>query len=701
MDEILAHSRTIVLSCIAIALSALGSVVANGQDYCYNQKTAALMTRWGKELQTDRAHVLDDYPRMQLRRMDWLNLNGIWQFEGNVSLSSPPFGQSLPQCILVPFCVESALSGIMQHYSTMWYRKIFTVPSSWVGKRILLHFGAVDWQSTVYVNGILVGVHSGGYDPFTFDITPWIKFSPDSVEIIVGVYDPTDDGGQPRGKQTLMPVGIWFSAVSGIWQTVWLEPVPTTYIDNISVTPDIDNDQVYLQATLVGKDSLSCQVKFIAKSNGVVVGGGWSYGGSRVAIRIDNPVLWQPSNPFIYDLRIYLLSANGTVTDSVDSYFAMRKVGIFKDALGRAKITLNNKFVFQVGVLDQGYWPDGLYTPPSDSALQSDILNVKKMGFNLIRKHMKIEPDRWYYWCDKIGILVWQDMPSGNNTKPTDKVEFTQELGRIVNSLYNHPSIIMWVIFNEGWGQFDTQNIVDMIKRQDQSRLIDAASGWVDVGAGDIVDLHGYPGPPLSIPTSGRAAVVGEYGGGWLEIQGHMWGKYDGKGLSSANALANFYINGAQALAAMRDTAGLSGAVYTELTDVETEYAGLMTYDRDVLKCYYFAIYSANLSLLTGINDNKHGPLLRKVNGGNYPNPFNESTVIHFTISEPGPVYITIFDISGRIVRKMVDGVMPRGDYSITWDGKGSDGATLPSGLYICRMSVGGRSSIVKMVLLK
>jgi len=670
--------------------------VAYLQNCTWTPKLAPLMTRWASQVSS--SSVLSEYPRMQMQRASWLNLNGVWEFEPASNIDSPPFGQHLSSCVLVPFAPESALSGIMQHSSMMWYRKVFAIPKTW-GGRILIHFGAIDWQSKVYVNGQLVGVHSGGYDPFTFDITSYIT-SADSQEVIVGVFDPTDQGDQPRGKQTLNPQGIWFSAVSGIWQTVWVEPVPDTYISGLTIVPDIDRAQVNLSADVRGADSAISMVHFIAQSNGSIINQSWCYPGSQASLSIPDQHLWTPNDPFLYELKVYLYR-NNVVVDSVTSYFAMRKVSIGKDATGRTKILLNNNFVFQMGVLDQGYWPDGLYTPPADSAIVNDLQTVKKLGFNLIRKHVKVEPDRWYYWCDKLGILVWQDMPNGNNVTLAGKNEFQSELFRIIDALRNHPCIIMWVVFNEGWGQFNTTQIVAGVKQADPTRLVDDASGWVDYGVGDVVDMHLYPGPPVPVPSDSRAAVVGEFGGGWLEIQGHTWQPVDGKGLTSPNALANFYLHLADSLQVLKDNFGLSAAIYTELTDVEQEYAGLMTYDREMIKCYYFAILSANMMLLTKVRENMNQGHPSKFFGQNYPNPFNGATTFTFSVPTEELVKIDIFDTAGRLVKVVTDSYLSAGTHTVRWDGKDQSGAVVPTGIYLWLITAGGEKSYRKVVFLK
>ncbi|HEY7119155.1 MAG TPA: glycoside hydrolase family 2 TIM barrel-domain containing protein, partial [Tepidisphaeraceae bacterium] len=448
-----------------------------------------LMTRWAKDVAPDKA--LPEYPRPQLVRKEWVNLNGLWDYAIAPKADATP--NQYQGKILVPYPVESALSGVMKRVGAdnkLWYRRTFDAPRLAEGGRLLLHFGAVDWETTVWLNGKQIGSHRGGYDPFTFDVTDALKAT-GPQELIVSVWDPTNDGQQPRGKQVKNPGGIFYTSVTGIWQTAWLEPVPKSYIRSLKITPDVDGQQVKIQADTQGDPGqISATVldgdREIASANGT----------GAITIKIDNPRLWSGESPFLYGLRVK------AGDDAVESYFGLRKIEVKKDDKGVNRIYLNNHPIFMVGPLDQGFWPDGIYTAPTDEALKSDIEITKKLGFNATRKHVKVEPARWYYWCDKLGLLVWQDMPAGDNgmvrarrgQTPTDKSndpkaveEFDAELKSLIDTHYNHPSIIMWVVFNEGWGQHETPRTVNWVKQYDPSRLINPASGWTDHPVGDVI----------------------------------------------------------------------------------------------------------------------------------------------------------------------------------------------------------------------
>jgi len=401
------------------------------------------------------------------------------------------------------------------------YRRSFEIPKGWSGQQVLLHFGAVDWESTVFLNGKKLGVHRGGYDAFSFNITDALK-GEGAQEITVDVFDPTDLGGQPRGKQKLKPGSIMYTATTGIWQTVWLEPVAPAHIESLKIVPDVDES--CLRLTVFGSGS----VEAVASDNGKDIAQVTGQAGSELKLSIPNPKLWSPDSPHLYDLRVSLKSGDKTV-DSVTSYFGMRKIALGKDDKGVTRMMLNGKPVFQVGPLDQGFWPDGIYTAPTDEALRFDIAETKRLGFNATRKHVKVEPARWYYWCDKIGLLVWQDMPCGNSytdkPQPIDKPQFKSELMNMVKNNWNHPSIIMWVVFNENQGQHDTEALVAEVKALDPSRLVNNASGNDDKNCGDVIDKHSYPGPESPKPEVNRAAVLGEFGGLGLPVDGHTWTK--------------------------------------------------------------------------------------------------------------------------------------------------------------------------------
>ena len=561
-----------------------------------------LKTRWSRDVSPDR--VLPDYPRPQMVRHDWMNLNGLWQFDTSAVDAVVPVGKTLPGEILVPFPIESSLSGVMKQVDHIWYRRTFKIPSYWMNRRMLLHFGAADWETTVYVNGKTFGPHKGGYDPFTFDITDALR--PDGEqELIVKVFDPTDSGAQPVGKQVRHPQGIFYTSTTGIWQTVWLEPVDEIHITSLRLTPDVDNAILHVSVAAAHPG----EVKVTALDGGRVAGESRGETGSDINVPIPDPKLWTPENPFLYTVKI-TLSSGGKQHDAVTSYAGIRKVSLGKDAKGRGTILLNNQEILLLGPLDQGFWPDGLYRAPTDKALKYDIEMEKKLGFNMVRKHVKVEPERWYYWCDKLGLLVWQDMPSPNpdNFKnartPESDRQFEVELERMVNGLHNHPSIMMWVVFNEGWGQFDTERLTKNVKDMDPSRLVNNASGWTDYHVGDVSDIHSYPGPESPSPETRRAVVLGEFGGLGLPLPPHTWTIARNWGYQNLTTTQDLTLRYAELLEAVRQLAvdsGLCAAVYTQTTDVETEVNGLMTYDREITKL--------NPSLASDINhDNLVSP---------------------------------------------------------------------------------------------
>ena len=567
--------------CAVLLLQAFIASGAAADIIGWHPAQAPLMTRWAAEVGPTNA--LPDYPRPQLVRPDWLNLNGLWDYAilSDSTNQPPPFDGK----ILVPFPVESALSGVMTNldeHNKLWYQRSFSVPEAWRGRRVRLHFGAVDWRSQIWVNGRDIGRHQGGYDTFTFDITDALHWN--GAEIItVGVTDPTE-GDQPRGKQSRKPEGIFYTATSGIWQTVWLEAVPEISIDRLKTTPDVDAKSLHIWVA-ANTFSDSIRVKAVASIAGKEVASVAGLANADLALRLPDPHLWSPADPFLYDLRVTLLDGEKEL-DSVTSYFGMRKIALRKDDLGVMRIALNDQFVFQVGTLDQGFWPDGIYTAPTDDALRSDIEFLKKSGFNLTRKHVKVEPDRWYYWCDKLGMLVWQDMPSANNTTVDGRRDFENELFRMVDGLGNHPAIVVWVLFNEGWGQYDTEPLVDSLKKRDPSRLVDNASGWTDMRVGDLIDMHNYPGPDAPAAEPHRASVLGETGGFGLVLKdhalpAHSWGYVM---LTDEKELASRYMRALKQVWLLHKLRGLSAAVYTQTVDVETEVNGLLTYDRKVAK---------------------------------------------------------------------------------------------------------------------
>jgi beta-galactosidase/beta-glucuronidase len=452
----------------------------------------------------------------------------------------------------------------------------------------------VDFEAAVWVNGRQIGQHRGGYDGFTFDITEACDAGGVN-ELVVAAWDPTDAGTQPRGKQVRHPQSIWYTPTSGIWQTVWLEPVNPAYIQDLKITPDLDGASVTVRPTTPALPA-GYVVEVKVRQGGATLARASAPPGRPLTLPLAYPRPWSPADPHLYDLVVTLKLGNHTL-DQVASYFGLRKISLGKDRHGFTRLCLNNQPCFQFGPLDQGFWPDGLYTAPTDQALRYDIQMTKKLGFNLARKHVKIEPDRWYYWCDKLGLLVWQDMPSGDRfigghdpdiTRTPDSArEYQTELEALVAGRGNHPCIVMWVPYNEGWGQWDTAGVVARIKQLDPSRLVDDASGWVDRGVGDVHDLHQYPGPGSPQPEPDRAAVLGEFGGLGLPLKGHTWQTEKNWGYRSfpdRQALTAAYLDLVANLFPLIESRGLSAAVYTQTTDVEIEVNGLMTYDRELVK---------------------------------------------------------------------------------------------------------------------
>jgi hypothetical protein len=563
---------------------------ASAQDWKPAQ--GPLMTRWAKDVSPENAHA--EYPRPQLVREQWQNLNGLWEYAlADGEAAAPPAkydGQ-----ILVPFPIESALSGVMKRVGPgqrLWYRRNFVAPKHAADGKVLLHFGAVDWQSVAYVNGKEVGRHQGGYDPFTFNITAALDANKEQQELIVAVIDPTDANWQPRGKQVGRPHGIWYTPTSGIWQTVWLEPVAKSHVERLQIVPNIDDESVEITVNVAG-DAKDVQLTVLDGDKSVKLSMGAA--GKKQTVKLENPKLWSPDSPFLYGLKVEVLH-DGQIVDTVDSYFGMRKISLGKDDRGITRVMLNNEFVFQYGPLDQGFWPDGLYTAPSDAALKYDLEVTKQLGFNMIRKHVKVEPARWYHHCDQLGILVWQDMPSGDRYIGSNDPDiersaesaknFEHEWSEIIRDFGNSPAIVIWVPFNEGWGQFDTARITELTRQLDPSRLVNSTSGWADRKVGDVHDIHVYPGPGAPEVEEKRAIVLGEFGGLGLPLEGHTWQGKDNWGYRSFESKAALNAAYEQLIVKLRPLIyqGLSAAVYTQTTDVEVEVNGFMTYDREVLK---------------------------------------------------------------------------------------------------------------------
>ena len=598
-----------VLVCCALALT----VCAQAQWKPAGDK---IKTKWVEQINPQ--NVLPEYPRPQLERTDWVNLNGEWEY------AIKPKGEVEPNSfdgnILVPFAVESSLSGVQKEVgenNELWYKRSFAVPANWKNKDVVLNFGAVDWKADVFVNDILIGSHQGGFTPFSFNITPYLT-GKSNQKLVVRVWDPSDRGYQPRGKQTSNPEGIWYTPVTGIWQTVWLEPVATNHITSVKSIPNIDNGTMNVTVgTSQPCNTAVVEVKLLDK--GQVVASAKGVQGKELRLAVQNPTLWDTSNPYLYDMKVSL-TKDGKVVDDVKSYTAFRKISSKRDANGIMRMQLNNKNLFQYGPLDQGWWPDGLYTAPTDEALLYDIVKTKDWGFNMIRKHVKVEPARWYYHCDKEGILVWQDMPSGdmgNQWAPhtynggTDKerssasiANYYQEWKEIMDLCVSHPSVVVWVPFNEAWGQFDTEKVAEGTKNYDPSRLVNPASGGNHRACGDILDLHNYPGPSMFLFDPQRVTVLGEYGGIGLPLENHLWWNKRNWGyvqFKNSDEVTAEYVKYANELKEMVDR-GFSAAVYTQTTDVEGEVNGLMTYDRKEIKINEAAVKKANQAVINQLS---------------------------------------------------------------------------------------------------
>ena len=596
-----------------IALSLLATGAASAQ---YAPAGDKIRTPWAEQIDVN--NVWKEYPRPIMERTAWKNLNGLWSY------AVKPKGEAQPTKwdgeILVPFCIESSLSGVgktLGDKNELWYNRTFTVPAQWKKQNVLLHFGAVDWKADVWVNDVKVGSHTGGYVPFSFDITQALKAGEN--KLTVRVWDPTDRGYQPRGKQVCNPDGIWYTPVSGIWQTVWIEPVAAMHIENLRILPNVDANTV----TVTVQKSVECpammaEVKVL--DGGKLVATARGINNEPVEVRMpENPKLWSPDSPFLYDLEVTIYK-DGKPVDSVKSYAAMRKISTKRDDNGIVRMQLNNKDLFQFGPLDQGWWPDGLYTAPSYEAMIFDIDKTKEWGFNMIRKHIKVEPAAWYTYCDRKGIIVWQDMPSGDRNpewqmhqyftgtelKRSAESEacYRKEWKEIMDFLYSYPCICTWVPFNEAWGQFKTPEIAEWTKQYDPSRLVNPASGGNFYHCGDIVDLHNYPGPRMYLYDGERANVLGEYGGIGLALEGHLWQPDRNWGyvqFKNSKEVTDEYVKfGNELLKYIKQ--GFTAAVYTQTTDVEIEVNGVMTYDRKVMKMDEKRLRKMNDEIVNSLN---------------------------------------------------------------------------------------------------
>lgn len=598
--------------CLSLLLSAYLQV--NAQTGDWHLIKDHITTPWADKV--DPKAPLPEYPRPQMVRGNWQNLNGLWNYTIVPKAQTPT---AYSGKILVPFAVESALSGVGKTVgkdSMLWYKTSITLNKALKGKDVLLHFGAVDWRTEVFINGKSVGTHEGGFDPFSFNITPYLKGG--KQDITISVWDPTDDGPQPRGKQVKKPEGIWYTPVTGIWQTVWLEGVARTHIAATKQTPNIDDKTLTISAEVANAQP-GDKLKITALDGSTVVDEQTVDANATAVLNIKDPKLWSTTTPFLYDLKVAVIRNNKAV-DEVKSYFAMRKISLAPDANGIQRMMLNDKFVFQYGPLDQGWWPDGLYTAPTEEAMIYDIDQLKAMGFNMIRKHIKVEPARYYTYCDKTGMLLWQDMPSGDlgngwENRPgvldraTDKARtaesegyYRKEWAAIMKALHNFPSIVVWTPFNEAWGQFKTVEISDWTMKNDPSRLVNSASGGNFYTTGHIVDLHNYPSPAMPDPAlfgKTRAVVLGEFGGlGW-PVDGHNWQSNKNWGyqnFKNGEDVFKKYVTFTNRLQELIKL-GLSAAVYTQTTDVEGEVNGFITYDRKFIKMPVEKLHAENIKL--------------------------------------------------------------------------------------------------------
>ncbi|MBK1787632.1 glycoside hydrolase family 2 protein [Prauserella cavernicola] len=604
--------------------SAPATATAQPTETGWRPKRPRLTTPWTAEVSPHNA--LPEYPRPQLRRPRWLNLNGVWQFGAAGIGEAAPTGRDLPERILVPYPVESALSGIMRNEHRMFYRRRFVVPHAWRvgatrGERLLLHVDAVDYHATVWVNGTEVGTHAGGYDRFSLDVTGALRTGRSGApegeqELVVAVQDPTEDGIQPIGKQHNVPEGLFYTASSGIWQTVWLEPVPSVHIGQLDLGSTQDNTAVTVSARVANPDGHLVRVEL--REGGTVVGSVTGAPNTTLTIPVESPRTWSPADPFLYDVVAAMVPEHDhdAAVDRVEAYTGIRSIAL-GEVSGHQRFLLNGEYIFPLSTLQQGFWPDGCYTGATDEALRFDLEGAKELGFNTVRMHVKVAPDRWYYWADRLGVLVLQDMPNtGTGRQPPEpevpvpppseagRRVLLHELHRMIDTHRSHPSIIMWIPFNEGWGVFDIAAVAEQTKQWDPTRIVNAMSG-VNVcecgyEGGDVLDRHNlgvpYPGP-VPRPTDGRAAMIGEFGAFGIAVPGHEWSP----GASEPNvdvpdlaALTDSYVTAMGQIAEFARSEGLAAANYNLFEDAEVQVNGLYTYDRRVLKPDAARVRAAN-----------------------------------------------------------------------------------------------------------